>query len=175
MYDLVLVGMLDLPDGGQATVASVHTPAEPLANWIRDYGLRDYPALSFPLEEEELVTLRRPGSRQRPYYNDFAFVALERLVRGGRFVVAGDWNTSRGFPGGPEFFQRADERGWAECHSGPEEQSYFKKGCGPYQLDHGFCDAETAGALKTCYVRANDLPKSLSDHVPLIMEFEWVW
>lgn len=170
LYDLVVVGELDLPQTGPTMIASVHTAACSVQEWIRGNELRGWPDIPFPLADDELNTLQRPSCKEPPFINDFAFNALERLFRGGRFLAAGDWNTSRRFPGGPEFFSRAVESDWVECHREPEEQSYFKKRSGAYQLDHAFCDRQTALLLKSCRVVVDEVVLGLSDHAPLVTE-----
>lgn len=73
-----------------------------------------------PATEEELAGLdpevvRRPDVSV-PWVNDVAFHLLDRVVRGRRFIVGGDLNTSRLFTGGGRtFFERATGgRPWAE-------------------------------------------------------------
>jgi endonuclease/exonuclease/phosphatase family metal-dependent hydrolase len=165
MYDLVLVGQFDLPGAGPAFVASVHAAAVSVEKWIEGY------VKSPPLPKEELAALQRPGYRGRPYVNDLAFTALDHLVKGQRFIVTGDWNTCRQFSGGKQFFARAEKRKWVECHRPPEEQSYFRKGCRPLQLDHVFCDPETARAIRSCHILVDDTVRELSDHAPLVADF----
>ncbi|NLS79433.1 MAG: hypothetical protein GXY76_19460 [Chloroflexi bacterium] len=165
LYDLVLLGQVQLGDV-TLLVSSVHSAAMPVRKWLE----QSRPAL--PLTEEEMAGLQRPGSQEEPYINDFAFTALERTFRGGRFIASGDWNTCRKYPGGPEFFARARERGWVECHPEPEEQSYFSRGgANEYQLDHAFCDATTARSLGSCRVVVDEVTRQVSDHAPLLIDF----
>jgi endonuclease/exonuclease/phosphatase family metal-dependent hydrolase len=164
LYDLVLVGQVVLPESASTLVASVHTPAQPVRDWLREHPM------PLSLADDELIALQRPACRELPYINDFAFTALDGIVKNGRFVVAGDWNTCRKYPGGPEFFVRAQARGWAECHRGPEEQSFFGKGSGTYQLDHAFCDQATACSVNSCHIVVGDIVRELSDHAPLVTD-----
>lgn len=138
-------------------MASVHTAACSVSDWIKGSKLRGYTGIEFPLADGELGVLKRPGYKGAPFINDFAFVALAGLFDGKQFVASGDWNTSRAFDrgqsafgGGPEFFARAADRGWFDCHGEPEEPSYYKRHCTPYQLDHAFCDAETFRSVASC-------------------------
>jgi endonuclease/exonuclease/phosphatase family metal-dependent hydrolase len=177
LYDLVLIGEIDLPGLGPTLVASVHAAAFSVADWISRNRLREYSEMPFPLKDGELAGLDRPGYGGLPFINDFAFTALEGLFRGKRFFAAGDWNATRKFDsghrswaGGPEFFARAETRGWVECHKGTEEQSYFKKGMSGYQFDHAFCDPETGQLLDSCRVWDNDEVRALSDHAPLVTD-----
>jgi endonuclease/exonuclease/phosphatase family metal-dependent hydrolase len=165
LYDLVLVGQIRLGIGAML-VASVHTIAYPARKWVREY------ATSIKLSESELEGLRRPNSREVPFVNDFAFTALERMIGDRRFVVAGDWNTCRKFAGGPEFFVRVKSSGWVECHEEPEEQSYFRKGTGGYQLDHAFVDAGTGASGMRCQIHSNELVRALSDHAPMVIDIK---
>jgi endonuclease/exonuclease/phosphatase family metal-dependent hydrolase len=165
LYDHVLVGQIDLPESGTALVASVHTPAQPVRDWLREHPM------ALPLADDELAALQRPACEELPYINDFAFTALDRVVKSGRFVVAGDWNTCRKYPGGPEFFARAQARGWVECHREPEERSFFgSKPDGGYQLDHAFCDRATARSISSCRVTVSDIVRELSDHAPVVTD-----
>jgi endonuclease/exonuclease/phosphatase family metal-dependent hydrolase len=166
LYDLVLVGRIDIPGNGPTIVASVHTAALPVADFVRDY------AKTLVLSVDVLDSLRRPGCQERPFINDLAFTALARMVEGERFIVAGDWNTCRPYRGGSEFFARAASRGWVECHKGPEEPSYFGPPAGTYQLDHAFCDSATGSSVTSCQVVVDETVRSVSDHAPLVLDLE---
>jgi len=163
LYDLVLVGRIDL-GGSSLVVASMHTAAVSVRDWVAKY------ATSLHLSEEEMSALRRPGCKEPPFLNDLAFEALTRTIGEGQSIVSGDWNTCRKYAGGPGFFERAKSRGWIECHQGPEEQSYFSKRSGAYQLDHAFTDARTAASGVACQIRASDEVRALSDHAPLVLD-----
>lgn len=116
---------------------------------------------------------------------DLVFAGLERLVKGKRFIIGGDWNNSRMFdmtmrkPGQPPistaFFTRAQDAGWFECHGSKNEEQSFTgdKAQRPYQLDHVFCDAKTAEKMRDCSVRLDWLARELSDHAPVVAEFAW--
>lgn len=164
LYDLVLVGRIELPVVGPAIVASVHTAASTVSDWVRDY------AKSLNLSADDIAGLRRPGCSERPFINDLAFTALARATEGSRFIVAGDWNTCRKYAGGPEFFMRARSRGWFECHTEPEEPSFFGRPSGEYQLDHAFCDPTIGGLVTSCKVCVNEAVLSLSDHAPVVVD-----
>jgi endonuclease/exonuclease/phosphatase family metal-dependent hydrolase len=126
--------------------------------------------MPLPLADDELVALQRPTCSELPYINDFAFTALDRLVKGERFVVAGDWNTCRKYPGGPEFSARAQARGWVECQREPEEQSFFDTKSAAYQLDHAFCGRATARSISSSRVVVGDIVRELSDHAPVVTD-----
>ena len=163
LYDLVLLGKVRF-GSEQFIVASVHTAAMPVRDWLRDH------AVSLNLSESELRQLRRPECDEAPFLNDLAFTALARTIGDQQFLIAGDWNTCRKYPGGPEFFARAESRGWIECHGKLERQSFFGKGVGTYQLDHAFVDASTARAGVKCQVHVNDTVRELSDHAPIVVD-----
>jgi endonuclease/exonuclease/phosphatase family metal-dependent hydrolase len=169
MYDLVLVGQIEL-GGGPVVLASVHSPAVTVRSWVNDYA-------DLPLGEDESEALKRPGCPDEPYYNDFAFTALARHVAGARFVVGGDWNTCRKYDtprsrAGSAFFERAAAHGWVECHREPEEASFLGRATATYQLDHAFCDSTTAATVTACRVVLNDVVRAVSDHAPLVVDFE---
>jgi hypothetical protein len=160
-------GVVSLPDGSEAFVASVHAVARE--------------ATRAQLGDIDPVAAARP-SAGRARVNDVVFAGLAEFVRDRQFIIAGDWNTARLFdssnPGtaGAEFFARARERGWFECvweKRGEEVQTWFRAGDRPYQLDHAFCDPALGNRLQTVRVAteaAADL--GLSDHAPLILDFE---
>lgn len=153
--------------GVSILVASVHTSAR-VASQDRLAGL-------------DPDAVRRP-SVDAPWNNDLAYSAYRDLVQGRRFLVSGDWNTARlwdkvyGGSGGVEFFERAAADGWVECHRvfhDEEGRTWFRGTEQPYQLDHAFCDPVTAQALKSCEVDPYPVEQlGLSDHAPLVMEFE---
>lgn len=165
LYDLVLVGCLEW-GGAQVVVASVHSAAVTVREWIRDY------ATTLHLSDDETSALSRPGCKEPPYLNDLAFAALDRTIGDSPFIVAGDWNTCRKYAGGPQFFTRAKSRGWIECHREPEEQSYFGRSSSAYQLDHAFVDERTAARGVKCEIRVTDDILALSDHAPLVADIE---
>ena len=174
----IVTAEIKLP-AGPALIASVHAPPEPVM-----------PEQAAPLSAEDLEAMRLAPVgewRKRPkvWYSDFAYAAIERNIsQGSCFIVGGDWNTGRFFdhsphwdpPIGTAFFVRARQNGWFDCHDWlgkREEQSYFRKDSGPYQLDHVFCDRRTAGRLRDCHVRAEATAIELSDHAPLVVEFDF--
>lgn len=165
LYDLVLVGCLELA-GVRVIVASVHSAAVSVSEWIRDY------ATTLRLSDDEISALSRPDCKERPYLNDLAFTALDRTIGDSPFIVAGDWNTCRKYAGGPQFFTRAETRGWVECHREPDEQSYFGRSSGAYQLDHAFVDTKTAARGIMCEIHVTDDILALSDHAPLVADIE---
>jgi hypothetical protein len=118
LYDLVVVGQIRL-GSDPVIVASVHTAALPVGKWLRDH------AKSLIVSDTDMRNLRRPECNEPPFLNDMAFMALARIIDNRRFLVAGDWNTCRKYPGGQQFFARAKSQGWVECHRQPEEQSFF--------------------------------------------------
>ncbi|MCC7140234.1 MAG: hypothetical protein IT460_17575 [Planctomycetes bacterium] len=169
LYDLVLVGELDLPGVGPVVVASVHTVAQSLPSYLKETGGLDL------VSDSAMKRLQRPGYRGRPYVNDFAFEALDRFVGDRRFLISGDWNTARKFDkprsrAGTAFFERAASHGWVGCHHGPEEPSHLGRGEPIYQLDHAFADPATAACATRCWVVLDDVVRSVSDHAPLVVD-----
>jgi endonuclease/exonuclease/phosphatase family metal-dependent hydrolase len=164
LYDLVLVGEISIGSSENLTLASIHTAAMPVKDWLRQY------AKALSLSSAELMSLRRPSCNEHPYINDFAFHALERQLRGTRFFVAGDWNTCRDYAGGTNFFERARASAWVRCHGDAELPTYFGKNSASYQLDHAFCDPDTAATQTSAAVISNDVVRSLSDHAPIVVD-----
>ena len=165
LYDLVLVGDISIDGNERIAVASVHTAAMSVEDWIRQY------AISLALTPEELSSLRRPDCNEHPYINDFAFAVLQRLL-GPRFFVGGDWNTCRQYDGGLSFFDRAREAGWITCHGEREIPTYSGRSGVSYQLDHAFCDSKTFTSKVAASVVDNEIVRSLSDHAPLIVDID---
>jgi len=87
--------------------------------------------------------------------NDLAHFGYHQLAAGRRFIVGGDWNTSRlfdadGTTGGRESYEQAEADGWVETHwrlHEEETQTWLRKGNRPHMLDHVFCDEGTAQRL----------------------------
>lgn len=104
-------------------------------------------------------------------------------VRGSRFVVGGDLNTSVRFDdiynqdSASKWFMRARAAKWRPAHPkfhAGEERTFFSKGRpdqGWYQLDHLFTDNKTWNELKSCDVLQLPDLRELSDHAPLALEW----
>ena len=162
-------GAMSLPNGTELIVASVHTPVGKASPEYYD-GL-------------DPEAIRRPR-QVAPHHSDVGYAVQREGVRGRRFVVSGDWNTARLWdklhPGAREadFFTRAEEDGWVECyrrfHPEGEGRTWFRGTDAPYQLDHAFCDQETAGHLTACDIDAHPAETlRLSDHAPLILDLDY--
>jgi hypothetical protein len=156
-----------LEGGATATVASVHERTRPASDRL--------------LRGLDAERLRRP-SVPEPWWNDVVWHGLAELVRKSRFIIGGDWNTSRyvdqdgeSEPAGREFMDRAEADGWVDLHQramGREERSWYGT-LGPreHQPDIIFSDAVTASGLVSCWVEqrmARD--EHLSDHAPVIAD-----
>jgi hypothetical protein len=159
------LGEASLPDGSDVFVASVHA--------------RSGTATSAQLENLEAAAVKRPSARV-PLVNDAIFAGLVKMA-GGRFIVAGDWNTARKQGSekasriGTEFFERARGRGWYDCvweERADEIRTWFGKGQ-IQQDDHAFCDRRLGERLADVWVAEDAaLHVGLSLHAPLILEFE---
>jgi exonuclease III len=119
----------------------------------------------------------------KAWNNDLAVGALKPLVNGCHFVVGGDWNVARLFDktyphlpsAGIEFFDRAETWGWCESlrKFHPEElRTWLNAEHHPYELDHLFTDPELHAKLYRCDVIDDALVRELSDHAPVIAEFD---
>jgi exonuclease III len=105
---------------------------------------------------------------------------LEPLLKGKRFVFGGDLNSGylfdvvNHYENNKIMFENMRKQGYIDlrlAHSDVEQQTYFKKGKGPFQLDHLYGDTDTAGHTTRWEVLAHvarDL--ELSDHAPVIVE-----
>ena len=102
---------------------------------------------------------------------------LGPLLAGNRFVAGGDLNSSLRFDrvyrrdANRKLFANLDRAGLKDLRlpfSAEEHRTYFKKGRGPYQLDHVFADAETRDATRGWRVLAEaSSGLGLSDHAPI--------
>ncbi|GEM_PF-1731094 len=169
LYDYVLAGQVRLPDGRDVLVATVHTPAKEVQEYL---SMRGFDAAGLPGIDD----LRRPEHpKGRPYLNDLAFRCLQRQIAGRMFIIGGDWNTARAFGDeGAAFFRRAEDVAWTDCHwvkNKMEVRTFLRKGSKPYQDDHLFCDRETGKSLLACRVIEEEWVGQLSDHAPLLAEF----
>lgn len=90
LYDYVVVGEVDLPDGVPAVVASVHTVASTATDFLHRSD-----AESDMAEAADFDRIAQPGDEA--WVPDIAFEALRRNADGHRFIIGGDWNTSRLF------------------------------------------------------------------------------
>jgi endonuclease/exonuclease/phosphatase family metal-dependent hydrolase len=178
IYDYAMFGEVVLPDGAPALVFSVHAPARKLDDYLKIMGRTG------ALNPDESDAMAQQGDK--PWALDLFFAAIESVVKGQRFLVGGDWNNSRLFDLDPQlrkrgqspfstmFFTRAFDAGWRECHGDKnEERSYLKANSLPYQLDHLFCDQKTFKQRVNCRVRADWIVHELSDHAPLVTDFNW--
>jgi endonuclease/exonuclease/phosphatase family metal-dependent hydrolase len=160
---------IDLSSGEHMLVSSVHAAPHAAPGW-RHPG---YDAASIAR-----------ASVGEPWCNDVAFAGFRDLVEGRRFLIAGDWNTSRsldaeGVPAtaGQEFFDRAAAAGWVELSIGPdgcEGKSWYgstnPRSC---QLDHIFADAQTAASFRSFRIDPDPVEAlGLSDHAPLLVELD---
>jgi endonuclease/exonuclease/phosphatase family metal-dependent hydrolase len=119
-----------------------------------------------------------------PWWNDVAFAGYRDLIARQRFLLAGDWNTSRYLDengvanvAGAEFFDRAAAAGWVDISLDVDNHEvktwYGFETAHPHQADHAFADAETAALVRSFAVDewpVNQL--GLSDHAPLLFDIE---
>jgi endonuclease/exonuclease/phosphatase family metal-dependent hydrolase len=157
----------EVPMLGSLVVASVHTPA-------REASERHHPGL-------DRGEISRPET-DGPWLNDVAFAAYRAFLEGRRFVVGGDWNTSRWLDehgvadvAGAAFFARAESAGWVEVsldREGREGKSWYGSSSPrTHQADHIFTDASTATAVQSFAIEPWPVATlGLSDHAPLILE-----
>lgn len=103
---------------------------------------------------------------------------LFELLRQQRFIVGGDWNNSllhkKSIGQTKERFEKFAESGFMDSRGkfyDEEQQSFFRGGARPSQLDHIFCDGQTFALLSSWTVlveAATDL--ALSDHAPILIQ-----
>ncbi|MGD8486490.1 MAG: hypothetical protein PVH07_07630 [Chloroflexota bacterium] len=157
---------LGLPGGASMLVGSVHTPIGEASR--SQLGGRD----------PELV---RTARYQVPFKRDAAYAVFRDRTSDRRFIVGGDWSTSRLWDelhdgtSEVDFFERAQGDGWVECYRRfhpSEGQTWFRSDEPPYQLDHVFCDPATGALMLSCEIDQRPAKElRLSDHAPLVIEF----
>ena len=128
-----------------------------------------------------VVSLHGPiiGGRVFPYLSEM-FDEVERLVRNMSFIVGGDLNSARlaekvwpGHGHGPFFEWLAGSVFFDCCRKfhNTEQQTYFRRNSRHlFQDDHLFVSHDLAGNVRSCDVLNNETTRSLSDHIPLVME-----
>lgn len=148
-------------------IASVHTPAKEVNDPL--------------VSQDDHTKIKRP-SLDRAWHNDLAAAALaDKSVGFDGFIISGDWNTARLFDktmGGTacaEFFAMRANNGWCESlrkFYADEVQTYCDPKNKPYELDHMFTDSALYEKLVSCEVMRCEMIDNLSDHVPIVANFD---
>ena len=125
------------------------------------------------------------NGRVFPHLNSI-FTELESKAHARSSVIGGDLNSARlaekvwpGHGHGP-FFERIDTGDpWIDCcrrfHQ-TEVQTFFRDNClHPFQDDHIFASPDLSGCITSCSVIDNGLTRSVSDHIPLVVELDLSW
>lgn len=97
------------------------------------------------------------------------------LAEGSRMLVGGDLNSALlfdevyGYDYNRKLFDNFSEIGLRDLRtSESEQQTYFRAGHSPYQLDHLFADETTAGRVRSWRVLTGTVTElGLSDHAPI--------
>jgi exonuclease III len=105
---------------------------------------------------------------------------LQSVLMEKRFVFGGDLNSGYLFDevyrynNNKILFENMRQQGYIDlrlAHSATEQQTYFKEGKGPYQLDHLYGDALTAKRTTSWQVLTHvAVDLQLSDHAPVLIE-----
>jgi endonuclease/exonuclease/phosphatase family metal-dependent hydrolase len=158
-----------IKDLGKMIVISTHLDSRPIATAHITPGL--FSAVGSPNWQKT----------KRVWQSDVAFAAFRDLAKTGqRFIVGGDLNMSRLMDQKMPFnesvatwFEVQKTAGLVDCCwaiNGKEVRTIFQEKKAHYQLDHLFCDKETAKSLVGCYVDVQAVKDGLSDHAPLFIE-----
>ena len=164
--------------GGAVTVAQ---PINPDGVWLINIHSN---ATSLPPELFlELKDFNVPHCHPKKIWEiEVATHFMQPILEGKQFVFGGDLNSGYLFDSVNRYdnnkilFENMRQQGYNDlrlAHSDDEQQTYFKKNNGPYQLDHLFGDANTVNRTSHWEVLshvARDL--ELSDHAPIIVEIE---
>lgn len=145
-------------------VFSIHNPAFPIDRKL--------------LKGVDISDLKLTLNRDL-WLQDVIFYFLRREL-GSPLVVGGDFNTSRLLDvpkprGNVEFFERLDKSGFCSLHRrfhDTDEQTFFHPKRRPHQLDYLYADPNTARRAVACYVVKDPVDAGLSDHAPLVADFE---
>lgn len=164
------IARITMPDGYERIVASVHPSARALTE--------------SDIADDQNEKWRR-STEERAWQNDGFVRAFSDQFTAAHapFLIGGDWNTARLFdvtypdsaPSGQEFFDTTASLGWTELHRRMhvrEQQTYIDPASAPYQLDHLFSEAALANRMTRCDVFDGNLLREVSDHLPLVADFE---
>ncbi|MFN8151448.1 MAG: hypothetical protein U0R24_10045 [Solirubrobacterales bacterium] len=160
---------------GGTAVARLTDPPVWLASLYSDAS----PVGSERLAGRSIDGLRRCDP-QRVSEIELAVADLERLFAGSRFIAGGDLNSSLAFdtnyhprnPSNARLFANLAEAGFVDLRPRffeEEQQTWFKAGNYPYQLDHVFADVDTEKRVLSWRVirEAVECQPQLSDHAPI--------
>jgi exonuclease III len=141
-----------------------------------------YDPVDPPFQEDSDLRRYLLDSARWLWHCDVTFGILNEASRGRRFIIGGDWNTSRALRESsvPDarfseaFFERARRAGWCEVGLDDlgREQPTYTKGGAAYQLDHLFVDAATFATCRIVTINSDVLDDGLSDHAPIVAEFD---
>lgn len=104
------------------------------------------------------------------------------MLEGQRFILGGDLNSSllfdevNGYSKNQALFSNLRAAGFIDLrirHIDAEQQTYFKEGHRPYQLDHVYADTQTESMVKCWSVESEIAAVArLSDHAPVVVELD---
>lgn len=149
-------------DGRTVQLASIHASA------------RQLKVLDSPADGEG--PLHWPGQM---WPADLIFRDLKRLLRDQSFLVAGDLNMDAAMDkeswavgGNTLFFDSLLQAGFVNCSS-ERERTFFAEGKKEYQLDYVFASHDVHRALRAALVVPYADVEALSDHAPVLTEFDF--
>jgi endonuclease/exonuclease/phosphatase family metal-dependent hydrolase len=155
-----------LPDGTWAVVVSIHSPNKP----IERRRLEGVDTSTMVLSVQDDLWLL-----------DVLFFFLRRRIEGTQFLIGGDFNYSRLFDvpvnrGNTEFFERTEGEGFMSLHRkfrNHDDQTYFKPGLRPHQLDYLLADPITLNRCTSCRVIDYAEVHEFSDHAPMLAQLNY--
>ncbi len=162
-----------------AGAVSIAEPVDPAWPWLVSLHSNAYPIPAEKLAARDLANVRacKPGVL---WEVEAAAHELEPLLRGRRFLMGGDLNSSllfdevNGYAWNRILFANLRLTGFIdlrERHSPAEQRTYFKQGRRHYQLDHVFGDARTESQVMSWSVVPDVAEeRDLSDHAPILIE-----
>lgn len=130
-----------------------------------------------------LASIHAPIIRNRVFPHLSRIVEqIDAATRGRPAILGGDLNSARlaeavwpGYGHGP-FFDHMDRSRFVNCCwriHGRELQTVFKPNAKhPFQDDHLFVTDDLAPGLVACDVADNSTTRTVSDHIPLVVELE---
>ena len=165
---------------GSLVISVVETPKKQQLVLINIYGILEY------LPENPRGKLVHPGIHRS--LSDISYL-LEGYTRPKftNFVLAGDFNNDRRMDEHPTFkrkgkrttnlmFDRIEDYRLQDCVKKfyPDYVQTYRHTTGgyPWQLDHMFASKKVFSNLKNLYVDNSEEVKSISDHSPIVADFD---
>lgn len=176
--------------GDRYMAVSVHSPAWPV--WCEEYkegksASCKLPAICEILDGVDVTPVKlRHQPPEQLWFTEILWALLKGAATGGKWIVAGDFNSSRLFDkpknnGNGEIIARLNALGLLDCvfqHHGEREPTYWafgerKKQPPVHQLDYVYVSAPVLARLRDVALGGglSEEDKWRSDHLPVVCDF----